>query len=63
MMNMVWKAKVNPSKDLKKLSQFAGAYTAAKMNKASEVSHMIREKDQRITQLEVQLAEKQQKIT
>ena len=62
MMNVVWKAEVNPSEDLTKLSQFATAYTVATMDKATEVSHLMREKDQTITQLEVKSAKKQQKI-
>ena len=63
MLNVVWKLEVNPSEDLTKLSQYAGAYTIAKMDKASEVSQLIKEKDQRITQPEVQSAEEQQRIS
>lgn len=62
MMNMVWRSEVDPSEDLTKLSQFTGAYTAVTMDKTIEVSHPMREKDQRITQLQVQPAEQQQKI-
>ena len=62
MMNVVWKAEFDPSEDLTKLSQFAGAYTAMTMDKATEVSYLMREKDQAITQLELQSAKQQQKI-
>ena len=51
MMNVVWKAEVNPSEDLTKLSQYARAYTSVTMDKAIEVTHPMREKDQKITQL------------
>lgn len=47
-MNVIWKdLEVNPSEDLTKLSQFSGAYTTATIDKATEVSQLIREKDQR----------------
>jgi len=38
--NVVWREKVNPSKDLTKLSQYAGEYTATTMDKASQVSNL-----------------------
>lgn len=62
MMNVVWKAKVDPSEDLTKLCQFVGAYIAARMGKAKEVSRLMRGKNQTITQLEVKSVEQQQKI-
>lgn len=62
MMNVVWKSEFDPSEDLTKLSQFVGAYTVVTMDKSTEVSHLMREKDQMISQLEVQLREQQQKI-
>jgi len=62
MMNVVWKAEVNPSEDLTKLSQYARAYTTVTMDKASEVSHLLKEKYQAIIQLEAQSVEQQQKI-
>jgi len=61
-MNVVWRGEVNPSEDLTKLSQYAGAYTTTTIDKASEVSHLLKEKDQAIIQLEAQSAERQQKI-
>ena len=61
-MNMVWKAEVNPSEDLTKLSQYVGSYTAATMDKASEVNHLMREKDQAIIQLEALSVGQQQKV-
>lgn len=52
-MNVIWKdSKVNPSEDLTKLSQFAGAYTASTIDKATEVNQLIKEKDKKINQLE-----------
>jgi len=38
--NVVWREKLNPSKDLTKLSQYAGEYTATTMDKASQVSNL-----------------------
>lgn len=43
--NVIWREEVNPSKDHTKLSQYAGAYSAATMDKASEVSNLLKEKD------------------
>jgi len=63
MMNVVWKAEVSPSKNLTKLSQYVGAYTTSTMEKALEISQLISKKDQRITQIEVQSAEEQQRIS
>lgn len=64
LMNVVWKdSEVNPSEDLTKLSQYAGAYIAKTMDKAFEISQLIREKDLRTTQLEGKLAEEQQSIS
>ena len=61
LMDVVWKnSKVDPSDDLKKLSQYAGAYTTAIIDKASEVNLLIKEKDQIIMQLEQQLVEERQ---
>ena len=36
--NVVWNEKLDPSDDLTKLSQYVGAYSAATIDKASEVS-------------------------
>ena len=62
MMNVVWRLEVDPSENLTKLSQFARAYTLVTMDKSTEVIHLMREKDQMITHVEVQWAEKQRKI-
>lgn len=62
MMNVVWTVEVSPSNDLTKLSQYAGAYTRETMNKASEVSDLLKEKYQAINLLEEHSQEKQQKI-
>jgi len=43
--NIVWKEEFSPSNDLTKLSQYAGAYSAATMDKATEVSSLLKEKD------------------
>ena len=59
---MVWKEEFDPSDDLTKLSQYAGAYSAATMDKASEASNLLREKDQAISSLQAQLLETQQKV-
>jgi len=48
-MNVIWKdSEVNPSEDLTKLSQFAGAYTAAMIDKGTAVNQLIKEKEQNI---------------
>jgi len=42
--NVVWKEEFNPSDDLTKLSHYVGAYSAATMDKASEVSVSLKKK-------------------
>eukprot|EP00253_Pinus_taeda_P011785 PITA_11785 len=59
--NVVWKEEFDSSDDLKKLSQYTGAYSATAMDKASEVGNLLKEKDQVITSLQTQLSEAQQK--
>lgn len=59
--NVVWKEEFDPSDDLTKLSQYAGAYSAATMDKASEVSNLLKEKDQEIASLQEQLSETSRK--
>ena len=62
-MNIVWKnTEVNPSEDLTKLSQYAGAYSAATIDKASEVTQMMKQKEVYIAMLEEQAIENQQNI-
>ena len=58
---MVWKEEFDPSDDLTKLSQYAGAYSAATIDKASEVSLLLKTKDQKIFLLQAQLTEAKQK--
>ena len=62
MANVVWKEEFNPSEDLTKLSQYARAYSAATMDKASKVSNLLKEKDQTIVSLQAQVSERQQRI-
>jgi len=57
--NIVWKEEFDPSDDLTNLSQYAGVYSAATMDKESEVSNLLKEKDQAITSLQAQLSEAQ----
>ena len=45
-----------------KLSQYVGAYASATIDKAVEVKQLVREKDERIQQLEWQLVEERQNI-
>jgi len=59
--NVVWKEKLDPSDDLTKLSQYAGAYSAATIDKASEVSLLLKTKDQEISTLQTELAETKQR--
>ena len=62
MANVLWKEEFNPCEDLTKLSQYAGAYSAATIDKASDVSNLLKEKDQTIVSLQSQVSERQQKI-
>ena len=50
--NVIWKEEFDPSEDLTKLSQFAGAYSAAIIDKASEVSLLLKTRDQDILLLQ-----------
>lgn len=59
--NVVWKEEFDPCDDLTKLSQYAGAYSEATIDKASEVSNLLKGKDQEIFSLQAQLSEAQQK--
>jgi len=59
--NVVWKYEFYPSDDLNKFSRYAGAYSAATIDKASEVTNLLKEKDQAISLLQAQLSEAQQK--
>jgi len=59
MANVVWKEEFNPSNDLTKLSQYAEAYSAATMDKASEVSNLLKERDQIIVSLQSPVSEAQ----
>jgi len=43
--SVVWKEEFDPSDDLTKLSQYAGAYSVATIDKASEVTNLLKEKD------------------
>jgi len=62
-MNIIWRdSEVNPFEDLTKLSQFAGAYTTATIDKETKVNQFLKEKDQRIKQLEEQLREEKHRI-
>jgi len=59
--NIVWKEEFNPSDDLMRLSQYAGAYSAATIDKASEVSLLLKTKDQEISTLQTELTEAKQR--
>lgn len=55
-MEFVWKdTHVDPSENLTKLSQFAGAYARTTIDKTMEVRLLLKEKEQRILLLEQQL--------
>ena len=60
--NLVWKEEFDHSDDLTKLSQYARDHLAASMDKASEVSNLLKEKYQAIILLQTQLSEAQQKV-
>ena len=59
--NIVWKEEFNPADDLTRLSQYAGAYSAATIDKASEVNLLLKTKDQEILALQTELAEAKQR--
>ena len=59
--NVVWKEEFDPSDDLTKLSQLAGAYSAANIDKATEVRNLLKAKDQDISSLQARLSEVQQR--
>ena len=57
-MELVWKdTPSNPIENLTRLSQFAGAYTTMTIDKATEVSILIQEKDVKIMELQKQIDE------
>lgn len=57
--DVFWKdTPIDPSKNLTKLSQFASAYASAKIDKEEEVRNLIKEKKERIRQMEDQLTKK-----
>jgi len=60
--NVVWREKLDPSDDLAKLSQYAGAYSAATIDKASEVAVLLKTKDQEIFTLQTELADVRQRV-
>ena len=51
---MLWKQEFDPSDDLTKLSQYAGAYSVVTIDKESEVSSLLKTKDQHIFSLQAQ---------
>ena len=46
---------MDPTENLTRLSQFAGAYATATIDKVAEVQMLLREKEQKIMLLEQQL--------
>ena len=61
--NVVWKGELSPSEDLTKLSQFAGAYSAATIDKASEVSLLLKTKEHEVYALQAEVIEAKNKAT
>ena len=57
--NVVWKEEFDPSDDLTKLSQYTEAYSATTIDKASELSNLLKGKYQEIFLLQAQLLEAQ----
>ena len=57
----MWKEKLDPSDDLTTLSQYAEAYSAPTIEKASEVSLLLKTKDQEISTLQAELADVRQR--
>lgn len=55
-MEIVWKdISSNPTENLIRLSQFTSAYATATMDKDTEISVLLKEKEEKISQLEQQL--------
>lgn len=55
-MDIVWRdIPSNSTENLTRLSQFTGAYAIATMDKATEISILLREREERISQLEQQM--------
>lgn len=55
-MDIVWKEiPFNPAENLTIFSQFTGAYATATMDKATEIFVLLKEKEEKIAQLEQQL--------
>jgi len=62
-MDVVWKdTPMDPLDNSTKLSQFACAYASATIDKAVEVKQLVREKEEKIQQLEQQLVEERQSV-
>ena len=51
-----------PGKELSRLSQFVGAYADATIQKAMEIETLIREKDQKMAQMEQSFFNEKQRI-
>lgn len=57
-MDIIWKdSPMDPSKNLRKLSQLAGAYSTETIGKVTKVQMLLKEKEQIILLLEQQLAQ------
>jgi len=53
LMDIIWKdIPSNPAENLTRLSRFRGAYATSTMDKAIEVSILLREREENIVQLE-----------
>ena len=62
-MEVVWKdTPSNPIENLTRLSKFAGAYTTALMDQATEVSILVQEKDDKIMHLQQKLYEERSSL-
>lgn len=63
LMGVVWKdIHFNPAENLTRLSQFIVGYASAIMDKATEVSTLLRKNEKRISQLEQQLEAKKASV-
>ena len=55
-MEVIWKdTPIDPSKNITKLSQFAGAYATATIDKETEFWLLLKEKEERVQLLEQKL--------
>ena len=60
---VLWKGlQSTPTKELRRLTQFIGAYASTTMNKTTEIQQLLKEKEDKIMQLEQSLGNEKKRI-